>query len=69
MTVDYSLNHLALFRSSRPDYIETNGALPVLIRAVLLFRSSRPDYIETSTGRMRWRSWPRIVPVFQAGLH
>ena len=36
-----------LFRSSRPDYIETvawNGRLP---DGPTLFRSSRPDYIET----------------------
>ena len=38
---------LALFRSSRPDYIET-GRLPVFgLGLCALFRSSRPDYIET----------------------
>ena len=41
-------NSHRLFRSSRPDYIETdmcNGDLDVAV--FLLFRSSRPDYIET----------------------
>ena len=38
-----------LFRSSRPDYIETSPAITyLLIISAELFRSSRPDYIETS---------------------
>ena len=45
-----------LFRSSRPDYIETLDGTTPPARSSPLFRSSRPDYIETSTGPMRWRS-------------
>ena len=37
-----------LFRSSRPDYIETLGQNPFKAQDTLLFRSSRPDYIETA---------------------
>ena len=36
-----------LFRSSRPDYIETSGRIFRQIVSNQLFRSSRPDYIET----------------------
>ena len=37
-----------LFRSSRPDSIETGAVLPVESKElVVLFRSSRPDSIET----------------------
>ena len=37
-----------LFRSSRPDYIETRRRRGIGIgRFPTLFRSSRPDYIET----------------------
>ena len=38
-----------LFRSSRPDYIETAiDVSPNRQQAAALFRSSRPDYIETT---------------------
>ena len=36
-----------LFRSSRPDSIETDGGHAWDVPAVRLFRSSRPDSIET----------------------
>ena len=36
-----------LFRSSRPDYIETTPAAITDHAPARLFRSSRPDYIET----------------------
>ena len=36
-----------LFRSSRPDYIETFSLLLMRVSTAPLFRSSRPDYIET----------------------
>ena len=39
--------HLRLFRSSRPDYIETLSPRPSADAVEKLFRSSRPDYIET----------------------
>ena len=39
---------LGLFRSSRPDYIETVSSETRRIYGGLLFRSSRPDYIETT---------------------
>ena len=39
---------LALFRSSRPDYIETRLGAKAESSASGLFRSSRPDYIETA---------------------
>ena len=46
-----------LFRSSRPDYIETAVAVPISTALVVLFRSSRPDYIETtSTGSCPFHS-------------
>ena len=38
---------LVLFRSSRPDYIETKSRVNLYNRLTTLFRSSRPDYIET----------------------
>ena len=39
-----------MFRSSRPDYIETQQTfLPDQHAFPQLFRSSRPDYIETLT--------------------
>ena len=59
-----------LFRSSRPDYIETRSGNVSEKDSRTLFRSSRPDYIETkiSTG-CRYRPACCIVPVFQAGLH
>ena len=37
----------SLFRSSRPDYIETGRRRDSLSTFSTLFRSSRPDYIET----------------------
>ena len=38
-----------LFRSSRPDYIETRqGRAGAQQLVLVLFRSSRPDYIETA---------------------
>ena len=50
----------ALFRSSRPDYIETASRISTSHDLRSLFRSSRPDYIETKLGR--WRGlllgWP-----------
>ena len=36
-----------LFRSSRPDYIETSCRFASRSSQSTLFRSSRPDYIET----------------------
>ena len=37
-----------MFRSSRPDYIETVLIVRCPVEYVtILFRSSRPDYIET----------------------
>ena len=39
-----------LFRSSRPDYIETPQKREHVFRDEALFRSSRPDYIETCIG-------------------
>ena len=42
-----SVRMAILFRSSRPDYIETGGGGYSGVGAGLLFRSSRPDYIET----------------------
>ena len=48
-----------MFRSSRPDYIETeiNGRGVYQLQLAELFRSSRPDYIETEliTSRMTRR--------------
>ena len=49
-----------MFRSSRPDYIETaivhdNGSF----RIDVLFRSSRPDYIETDAVAVRQH---RLLP-------
>ena len=65
-----SLHEVQLFRSSRPDYIETRvmSVIRFEIRPIL-FRSSRPEYIETaSAGRLDPPS-AQIVPVFQTGLH
>ena len=36
-----------MFRSSRPDYIETSVVRILVGGRGTLFRSSRPDYIET----------------------
>ena len=59
-----------LFRSSRPDYIETVLIpLSVIWAPLPLFRSSRPDYIETSIFPPYRRLALSIVPVFQTGLH
>lgn len=59
-----------LFRSSRPDYIETQY-LPRPCRCWPhgLFRSSRPDFIETSYRQVLRRVFGRVVPVFQTGLY
>ena len=49
MPVGLGAVHFRLFRSSRPDYIETQERgrqKPQKINP--LFRSSRPDYIDTS---------------------
>ena len=48
---EYKWNYRAypeLFRSSRPDYIETCICFSFVALFTKLFRSSRPDYIETS---------------------
>ena len=46
---------VTLFRSSRPDYIETYQSSRKLSRAESeLFRSSRPDYIETWQPSSSW---------------
>ena len=60
-----------LFRSSRPDFIETrDGSVPIgVLIPVPLFRSSRPDFIETRKTPTSWDQCILIVPVFQAGLH
>ena len=50
----------ALFRSSRPDYIETPAAVVLAPAAGGLFRSSRPDYIETVRSA---RAMATCVPV------
>ena len=47
-----------LFRSSRPDYIETLFLLFGCGISVRLFRSSRPDYIETIMGGAE--GWPGV---------
>ena len=39
-----------MFRSSRPDFIETLPRFTFLAAAAELFRSSRPDFIETCAG-------------------
>ena len=53
-----------LFRSSRPDYIETRRDKSDLAKEFLLFRSSRPDYIETLEGTVSKPLVEDIVPVF-----
>ena len=53
-----------LFRSSRPDYIETKYNEFVFFDTKKLFRSSRPDYIETESPGGRPRLSKLIVPVF-----
>ena len=58
-----------LFRSSRPDYIETPVKRFMIVCDLSLFRSSRPDYIETQSAVVRGSFRSFIVPVFQAGLH
>ena len=58
-----------LFRSSRPDYIETILEAKLFSVCVLLFRSSRPDYIETFKMKDVIEIFSYIVPVFQTGLH
>ena len=53
-----------LFRSSRPDFIETFGLSCRVVGAVgELFRSSRPDFIETAN-----RSNSRSVHEYCSGL-
>ena len=42
-----------LFRSSRPDYIETIKWIALGRTVCKLFRSSRPDYIETYVSTIR----------------
>ena len=58
-----------LFRSSRPDFIETLGTDAGGSLGDGLFRSSRPDFIETTGIAQLAPAWGAIVPVFQAGLH
>ena len=59
-----------LFRSSRPDYIETFCLVVFPSQLPQLFRSSRPDYIETNLlAKPRSHMSLCIVPVFQTGLH
>ena len=58
-----------MFRSSRPDYIETWVSIIDMFVQNKLFRSSRPDYIETIVPVHFCDFDPLIVPVFQAGLH
>ena len=58
-----------LFRSSRPDYIETFRSGLGEWGEDRLFRSSRPDYIETIRLQCLLEFRRQIVPVFQTGLH
>ena len=58
-----------LFRSSRPDFIETRGNWSLGVVSLRLFRSSRPDFIETRKPADHDEHGFQIVPVFQAGLH
>ena len=55
----------ALFRPSRPDFIETLWVLgPVRCSGVVLFRPSRPDFIETFLYGVTHAGGTRIVPAF-----
>ena len=58
-----------LFRSPRPDFIETKvGPVGWLWRRPL-FRSPRPDFIETGQGVGASKPSRQIVPVSKTGLH
>ena len=59
----------SLFRSSRPDYIETRTVGLSRSPVTPLFRSSRPDYIETIMLYEPLELLCVTVPVFQTGLH
>ena len=59
-----------LFRSLRPDFIETRPSevkKPALLLA--LFRSLRPDFIETVFLLLFSDFYALIVPVSKTGLH
>ena len=60
---------VTLFRSLRPDFIETLWVGDDIHGAHQLFRSLRPDFIAASSMRMRCLRISRIVPVSKAGLH
>ena len=49
-----------LFRSLRPDFIETTPGRRLGCRAARLFRSLRPDFIETTRLRVLLRRRSRL---------
>ena len=51
-----------MFRSSRPDFIETDSVPDsVEYNYYALFRSSRPDFIETIFLLWSNGTWPRVL--------
>ena len=62
---------MGLFRSLRPDFIETSGDgdLDGGLILVELFRSLGPDFIETLWSSVVVTTGCQIVPVFKTGLH
>ena len=60
----------ALFRSLRPDFIETSSTLSWTVATIsALFRSPRPDFIETRGAVELQETVNGIVPVSKTGLH
>ena len=58
-----------LFRSLRPDFIETEGSVVIDAEQAVLFRSPRPDFIETRFDQKTDQVPLLIVPVSKTGLH
>ena len=58
-----------LFRSLRPDFIETGFGAGRENQPESLFRSLRPDFIETNNDLAMRTFGLLIVPVSKTGLH